>query len=179
MLPAQVSEADAAEHAPHLYPVIISSPDSDPQTLSGVEMDWNPPNSLSCRTCHRVTAAEPTPPWSEDLRNFHMELTILHGDLTCGSCHDGDDHAELTMANGEEIGFEDSMRQCAQCHPHEMQSFEIGAHGGMRGHWDLTRGPRERDHCVDCHDAHAPAYPTQMPLFPVRDRFLDEAGADE
>jgi hypothetical protein len=40
----------------------------------------------------------------------------------------------------------------------------------MRGYWDLTRGPRERNTCTDCHDVHAPLYPKVRPVFPPRDR---------
>jgi hypothetical protein len=39
----------------------------------------------------------------------------------------------------------------------------------MSGHWDTTRGSRERRTCTDCHDPHAPAYPTLAPIFPPRD----------
>ena len=35
----------------------------------------------------------------------------------------------------------------------------------MTGHWDLTKGPRKRNHCTTCHDPHAPAFPKMLPVF--------------
>jgi hypothetical protein len=40
----------------------------------------------------------------------------------------------------------------------------------MNGHWDLTRGGRTRNTCINCHDPHAPAFPLVMPVLPPRDR---------
>ena len=42
----------------------------------------------------------------------------------------------------------------------------------MSGHWDLTKGGRVRNACVDCHDPHQPKYPTYAPVQKPRDRFL-------
>lgn len=42
----------------------------------------------------------------------------------------------------------------------------------MRGHWDQSRGPRSRNHCVSCHDPHGPAFGSFQPMPPPRDRFL-------
>ncbi len=39
----------------------------------------------------------------------------------------------------------------------------------MTGYWDLTQGPRSRNHCLACHDPHAPKYQPVMPVFPPRD----------
>jgi hypothetical protein len=56
-------------------------------------------------------------------------------------------------------------------------TVEVGqmTHGGMRGHWDLSRGPRERNHCVACHDPHAPAFGQFEPVPGPRDRFTGAA----
>ena len=40
----------------------------------------------------------------------------------------------------------------------------------MNGHWDLTKGGRLRNNCVNCHDPHHPAYPLVQPVLPPRDR---------
>ena len=42
----------------------------------------------------------------------------------------------------------------------------------MNGYWDLGRGPRIRNTCVNCHDAHVPTYQGALPMPPPRDRFL-------
>ena len=64
---------------------------------------------------------------------------------------------------------------CAQCHGPQYRDYRHGAHGGMRGHWDLSRGPRERNHCVACHDPHAPAFGQFEPVPGPRDRFTGAA----
>jgi formate-dependent nitrite reductase cytochrome c552 subunit len=59
---------------------------------------------------------------------------------------------------------------CAQCHGPQYRDYKAGAHGGMTGNWDLSRGPRVRNHCVDCHEAHAPRYPGTRPVLRPNDR---------
>jgi formate-dependent nitrite reductase cytochrome c552 subunit len=66
----------------------------------------------------------------------------------------------------------EAMRLCAQCHGPQYRDYKRGSHGGMTGHWDLSRGERTRNNCVDCHDPHAPAYPGTTPVLPPRDRYL-------
>lgn len=61
---------------------------------------------------------------------------------------------------------------CSQCHGPQRTSFDRGVHGGMTGHWDLSRGPRERNNCVDCHDPHAPKFVGGAPVHLPRDRFF-------
>ena len=65
----------------------------------------------------------------------------------------------------------EAMQLCAQCHGPQTRDYRRGSHGGMQGYWDLSRGDRVRNHCVDCHDPHAPAFPRFTPLPPPRDRF--------
>ena len=48
--------------------------------------------------------------------------------------------------------------------------LERGLHGGMNGHWDLTRGGRTRNTCVNCHDPHTPKFPQVLPVLSPRDR---------
>ena len=62
------------------------------------------------------------------------------------------------------------MRLCAQCHGPQFRDYGKGAHGGMEGHWDLSRGGRTRNHCVDCHDPHVPAIRQVQPAGRARDR---------
>ena len=38
----------------------------------------------------------------------------------------------------------------------------------MTGHWDLSRGGRTRNHCVSCHDPHAPRYQGGLPSMAPR-----------
>lgn len=96
---------------------------------------------------------------------------LSHGELTCAACHDATDRAALHLADGRTIALLDAMTLCAQCHGPQKRDYDHGAHGGMRGHWDLARGPRERNHCVACHEPHAPAFGRFSPAPGPRDRF--------
>jgi hypothetical protein len=68
------------------------------------------------------------------------------------------------------------MRLCAQCHGPQYRDYQNGAHGGMTGNWDLSKGGRVRNNCIDCHDPHAPRYPTVTPSRGPNDRFLTGGG---
>jgi hypothetical protein len=70
------------------------------------------------------------------------------------------------------------MDLCGQCHGPQARDYAHGAHGGMTGYWDLSRGPRERNNCIDCHDPHAPAFPKVRPVFAPKDRFPPHQGKD-
>ena len=97
----------------------------------------------------------------------------MHGDLSCLSCHNPDDYGTLRLADQRAVLYRDVMTLCAQCHGPQYRDYLHGAHGGMNGYWDLTKGPRTRNSCIHCHDPHAPAFPSMRPTFKPRDRFLE------
>lgn len=154
------------------HPVVIRKPPI-PQGVPTTTLDpHGKPVSLQCSACHSVRAANPTTAQSTDLDEFHQGLKFAHGQLTCISCHAANDHySTLKLADGRLLSFADSMTLCAQCHGTQYRDYQHGSHGGMTGHWDLARGGRERNHCLHCHDAHAPKYPTFTPVAGPRDRF--------
>lgn len=128
---------------------------------------------VACETCHGPTpdlswAAEPDRP-----EVFHEAVDLRHGTLTCNACHDAEDRTKLHLADGELLEVKDAMTLCAQCHGVQFRDYSRGSHGGMNGYWDLERGPRDRNHCVDCHAPHAPAYGQVLPVHPPRDRYLE------
>jgi hypothetical protein len=128
---------------------------------------------VECVTCHgaglhgATLAAEGT-----EGEPVHGDVKLAHGALTCESCHSPGDRATLRLANGDKLAFADAMTLCAQCHGVQTRDWRRGSHGGMNGYWDLRRGERVRNHCVDCHDPHAPAYKPVRAVFPPRDRYL-------
>ena len=65
----------------------------------------------------------------------------------------------------------EALTLCSQCHGPQRRDYDHGAHGGMTGYWDRSRGGRQRNHCVDCHDPHQPAYVGGLPVPAARDRF--------
>ena len=119
-----------------------------------------------------MATSVPVPNSPADLDEFHTGLSFDHGQLRCASCHAEGQPPTLHLATGEPVEIRESLQLCAQCHGPQWRDYQHGAHGGMGGHWDLSQGGRERNHCVDCHDPHAPAYVGGFPVLPPRDRFL-------
>lgn len=131
---------------------------------------------VRCRTCHEVGDTRPFPERAETLGGPHAGLTVEHGSLRCAACHDADDREQLHLADGRAIPMIDALELCSQCHGPQRRDYDHGAHGGMRGHWDLSRGPREKNHCVACHDPHGPRFGVFAPVPGARDRFTGQGG---
>jgi hypothetical protein len=138
---------------------------------------------VACVTCHSLREQKPHfPERAENLREFHVGLKVEHGKLACTACHvdRAGGVAKLHLADGTELATADTMRLCAQCHGPKFSQYEHGAHGGMNGYWDLSRGDRLRNHCVDCHDPHFPAFQPSRPVLPPKDRgALQSVGSHE
>lgn len=174
----------ASVAAPSLYPVQIRHPatlgmvDTEQTTPAGT------PAGIACATCHDAGLRASLVARS-GASSFHAGVALRHGGLSCDACHAPEDRTRLHLADGERIAFGDVMRLCGQCHGPQLRDYEHGAHGGMRGYWDLSRGPRERNSCIVCHGAHEPVYPLVIPAPPPRDRFLGvrepvaQGGGDE
>ncbi len=140
-----------------------------PTVLSDVMTHSGKPAEVACTTCHSTKSPVTITRKSEDLDEFHQGLIMEHGSLTCLSCHNEENYDTLKLADGSEVGFEHVMQLCGQCHGPQTRDYRNGSHGGMSGYWDLSRGPRQRNACTVCHDAHAPAFPQLMPVFPPKD----------
>lgn len=158
------------------FPVTIRRPSSLIAVDTG---DAETPGSVSCGVCHSMREPNLQNRFVTDLTEFHLGMSFAHGQVTCLSCHNPADYNTLRLADQQSVLFEDVMTLCAQCHGPQARDYEHGAHGGMTGYWDLTRGPRERNGCTDCHDPHAPAFPVMQPTFKPKDRFLSPADQHE
>jgi hypothetical protein len=128
---------------------------------------------VECGVCHSLPDEGPPASRPSDLEDFHTGMQFDHGELTCNSCHHPDDRDLLRRADGRPIEFEQTMDLCGQCHGTQMRDYRRGAHGGMKGHWNLDDGPRVRNNCVNCHDPHKPAFPSMMPAPPPQDPLLE------
>lgn len=159
---------------PAQHPVVVNQ-HPPPRVRSGATDHAGQPATIACSTCHAVRTPNPANRAAADLDQFHQGLQIQHGMNTCLSCHDGTDYDRLKLADGRKTAFEDSIELCSQCHGPQRRDYDHGAHGGMNGHWDLTRGGRVRNTCIDCHDPHVPKYQGAIPMPHARDRF--QAGA--
>ncbi len=135
---------------------------------------------VACSTCHSVRKPNLENRDSTTLNEFHQGLKVGHGKLACYACHNPDDADSLRSADGTKIPYQDVMTLCSQCHGPQATSFAHGAHGGMIGFWDLSRGPQMKNNCIDCHDPHSPSFPKMIVSFKPRDRFLEgEAPHDD
>lgn len=158
------THAEAAPYRPskiyevHLHPNLETpTVATNLKTLQGSSVD------LSCATCHSTKTPNVALREAARLQDFHQGLTVTHGNLSCMSCHDGEDYDKLHLADGTSLPFSETKLLCAQCHGPQHRDYEHGSHGGMSGYWDLSRGPRVRNTCTVCHDPHAPAYPQVYP----------------
>ena len=159
---------EGAPHAVHIHqPPGLGVADVDLADARGVRL------GVPCATCHGDNAEGPWVERDDAPQDFHGNVALEHGTLSCDSCHQSDDRTKLHLADGELLDITDAMTLCAQCHGVQYRDYTHGSHGGMTGHWDLQRGGRDRNNCVDCHFPHSPAYEQVMPVHPPRDRYLD------
>ncbi|MBE0544189.1 MAG: hypothetical protein IH623_22850 [Verrucomicrobia bacterium] len=167
--PVPSGDAAMVASAP-LHPVVIKQPAGAPKVATGLTNFHGEPVMASCASCHATTAPNREIRAAADLKKFHQGLKYAHGELSCLSCHNADNYETLRLADSRSVEFADSMTLCSQCHGPQRRDYDRGLHGGMTGHWDLRRGGRERNTCINCHDPHAPDFPLVMPVLPPRDR---------
>ena len=131
------------------------------------------PAAIPCARCHDSLEAPAQAPAPDSIDKVHQGLQVSHGTLSCYACHDpADGYRRLRLADGTAVEYGDVMTLCSQCHGPQRTDYDHGAHGGMTGYWDLSRGPRSRHACTVCHDPHAPSFPHMRPMFKPVDRFL-------
>ena len=163
------------------HPVVIHSPRGLGvlDTAQGVQPDRA--SGIACETCHEagLSTSFASVSGGQDAERLHRGVGRDHGSLGCASCHATTNPTHLRLASGELLPMEDALTLCSQCHGHQRRDYDRGAHGGMTGYWDLRRGPRLRNHCLDCHGAHEPAYPSARPVFPPKDRYLRGRGVKD
>jgi hypothetical protein len=169
--PAEANVAVAGKSAPR-FPVVVSRPEGAPRIASGNRDIHGRELTVSCASCHANLVSHAEASGARLPKTFHQGLQFQHGKLHCVSCHNPPNYSELRTADGHAVDFGDVQSLCGQCHSLQSLDYEHGAQGGMNGYWDLGRGPRQRKGCIDCHDPHAPAFPSMVPTFKPFDRFL-------
>ena len=173
---AQVSQATVPSIAAHQ--VIVRKPTGPPR----IELAGNDPQgrigSVACSTCHAVRQANLENKTAATLDEFHQGMTFHHGNTTCYACHNPNESDALRLADGSSVAYENVMTLCSQCHSKQAESFAHGAHGGMNGYWDLSRGPQFKNNCIDCHDPHLPNYPKMIVGFKPKDRFNEPSSTE-
>lgn len=152
------------------YPVTTNQPPRLVSVGTGESDARGEELRVPCVTCHSMRDKATVPESTAELKEFHVGMTFAHGGLSCASCHRGGQPPTLGLADGRAVPTSEAMQLCAQCHGPQFRGYLRSAHGGGRGHWDLSRGPREKNHCVDCHDPHVPKFQPSTPVLPPRDR---------
>lgn len=150
------------------HPVVIRMPDTQPLVATGELDSKGEPIMVGCATCHDNREPNYQASHGSALEEFHQGLKYDHGAQTCLSCHNPEDYDSLKRADGQALELNQSMALCSQCHAIQHRDYQNGLHGGMTGYWDLTRGGRTRNTCIDCHDPHHPKFPTVTPVFPPK-----------
>lgn len=156
--------------------VVIHQPARLTSIATGESDALGRPERVACVTCHTLRTPAQLPTTVDELDEFHQGLRFAHGELSCASCHVAGDQRSLRLADGSAVDMRDAMTLCRQCHGPQFRDYEHGSHGGMTGHWDLSAGDRMRNHCVDCHDPHVPAFQPTLPVLPPRDHGLTRDG---
>ena len=168
----QPSDGSVAADPANRHPTMIRTPIGPHGVPSGTFDENGRPVMIACATCHSTRPANADAKLGTPLAQFHQGLVGKHGTLSCTSCHTPTDgYASLRLADGKKLPYSDVMTLCAQCHGPQFRDYQHGAHGGMTGYWDLLKGGRVRNTCTDCHDPHAPKYPTVTPTSSPNDRF--------
>lgn len=168
--PAPAAPLVGANAKAALHPVVIKPGPATPRLDTGLKDAAGHAITAACSTCHSTTTPNVARSTAHDLFQAHSGLNYNHGNLTCLSCHNASNYDALHLADGRSVAFPDVMTLCAQCHGTAMRDYNNGSHGGMHGHWDLTKGGRVRNNCVNCHDPHHPKFPLVQPVLPPRDR---------
>lgn len=155
------------------FDTLVRKPHGMPTVRTGLKDAEGKAVTVNCNTCHATKPPNSDLTVGTSMTLFHQGMKGAHGNLTCVSCHNpSDGYQSLRLADGKKIAFPDVMQLCAQCHGPQFRDYQHGAHGGMTGYWDLTKGPRQRNNCIDCHDPHAPKYPQVRPSPGPQDRHL-------
>lgn len=172
----QVSQASSQAGPPH--PVLVRKPSGPPRIeLAGVDPQGRV-GSVACSTCHGIRQPNLENKTVATLDEFHQGMAFVHGGIACYACHNPTEPDALRLADGSSVAYQDVMTLCSQCHSKQAESFAHGAHGGMNGHWDLSRGPQVKNNCIDCHDPHVPRYPKMIVGFKPKDRFNEPSTDD-
>ena len=151
------------------YPVELAPPRVSAKLLTALVEINGESARIGCPTCH-VEGSVPALAHDNDTADVHAAIVLQHGDLRCSSCHAPDQPDQLHDSAQQRFPIEESMKLCSQCHGLIRRAYDNGAHGGMRGYWDLQRGPRTRNDCIACHAPHAPALPQVTPVAGPNDR---------
>lgn len=122
-------------------------------------------NGAFQQTCSECHALFPSPDVPRSPLLQHTHVVLEHGlNDRCYNCHAREERDLLVLHDGSTVGFGQVADLCAQCHGTVFRDWQNGTHGRTTGHWDGAVGKQDRLVCSQCHDPHAPAFPSLAPL---------------
>lgn len=133
--------------------------------------------TFGCSDCHRLfrSPAETTRQLTQ-----HSDIVLKHGINTrCFNCHHIVNRDAFVDDWGNEIPWNEPPRLCAKCHGPVYRDWLHGSHGRSNGYWDTSRGPQERQKCIECHDPHQPPFPPMSPAPPPNTLRMGDQGPAE
>lgn len=97
----------------------------------------------------------------------HANIKMGHGrhdrNNNCFNCHNESNLERFQTRDGRELSFGESTPLCGSCHGPTYRDWEAGVHGRTSGYWSRKDGDFSRRGCVDCHNPHAPKFPSRKP----------------
>lgn len=165
--------AVASPGTTELYPETIFLPPGIGTYATGKILADGTAETIPCMTCHATIPTAKTQTNPMDPKQFHQDISLVHGNLECLSCHDRENRNALRLASGSLLEFRETVQLCAQCHGLQYRDYTHGAHGGMNGYWDRSKGERTKNGCIVCHSPHNPKIQPVVPVLVPNDRFLD------
>jgi hypothetical protein len=143
--------------------------DIAPSPPADSELEVPPPpfsaGIFPCSDCHDPEIQSNTQ--RRTLATAHQEIVLHHDEehRWCLDCHSAADRDKLHLASGELVEFAESYKLCGQCHGDKYRDWKAGVHGRRSGAWD---GHKTYLLCVNCHNAHSPAFQPLEPKPPPR-----------
>jgi hypothetical protein len=121
--------------------------------------------SFPCTNCHGISMNDMKKGLGrEEDKHAHGNIKIQHASeetMDCLTCHDEKNINALKSLRGVNIKYDESYKQCAQCHSTQFKDWVGGAHGKRLGGYVP---PRTINTCVNCHNPHAPAFEKRWPV---------------
>jgi hypothetical protein len=123
------------------------------------------PGIFPCSDCHDPEI--PVNTKQRPLTSAHQDIVLHHDEAHrwCLDCHDGGNRDMLHLAGGALVDFSESYKLCGQCHGDKYRDWRAGVHGRRIGQWN---GHKSYLLCVQCHNAHSPAFAPLKPKPPPR-----------
>jgi hypothetical protein len=116
-----------------------------------------------CSACHTQPLAAMRWSGADGRASAHWPITLEHAAatvMTCTTCHAPANLNDLRTLTDTPVAFDHAYEVCAQCHSKQRADWEGGAHGKRAGGW---APPRVVYNCTECHNPHAPAFPSRWP----------------